>query len=1400
MVTMLWFRFADVSRVFLLVLPSSVFDLFLLHRYQSFHFAHIVILFVGITFLTQAIFFVSLIAKQNRKLLFYDSCSSESLFVEYIQLHESKNSFLQWLFSYGPVSFPFPELREKIEFKILQEFFIRSYHLDPKFKFANYMAKVLKNYIISLVEVRPINWFRVAFIVGLNEIRIAYIDPIFQSHVCEEYPYHPKDHHSGHSEHYYEHVCPEYTLRVIFLGTVLVSIYFLCVLFSSEIYIQRLIGKVLDDEETLQWLDTEVEVVEELQKRNSYSGVSAFPHPLELLGPGETYHRDGSSRISFGKSGGSGESTRLPIQGNYPRFPSASETTTLNPGSEEEKNRRKSLRRSFSYGSPLNQNDDALPSPAGPGASLPVHEAAIPPPPVRGLKERDRRPSITINVPSCVHVPAHPREGSVNSSLAVSSLPSEDTKALTTPINSWNRRHLYLKCLERIINVEYSYHENEARRTSIASESEMYLGPPSSSIQEKDTPAPRLTRNNSHRLRSATVIVHHRHEGSIGSVTGGGGSGKFAYNAAATNPDTSTSAVDLSHMKMKEIRELMIRTRSVKDFEDGGVGADGTMPTSPVSRKNSSGLPSPFQSFNSRKRTSIIAGQTSSSPGPKSGSLILDASSLSNKEKKSNDIPMFDNPMKQSKDKGGNSLKTTGIEMTALSPTATTDNNQPDSHLSKDITRNFFEFEKKKDASAAIYKNLSQHDHGDDEENQLTPSERIRAGEEIDPIPDWIDACCRSTLSCLQSCFEGIFLVIDELSMLITHGGHHDTSKNNHHNNSKKGSGKTGTIAGGQQQQQYTAVDDIKELEKDFKAIFFRDRPSYYYITVEFCLLLQCMYVALWATNFIILANSSEHHILWHFALLLPMLLNFFLLIQIIYIACMLQSIIKIDSFVANKICEEAIEERTVTQRLRRLIRDQLKELNSEKKYWKNELYSKYSEVMDENEEITRKEWKIFLHSFGLHLTNHSTKQLFQVIDNDQDGFISWNDLYILIFPDLIKKKIRIHRKKSKKMKRSTSQEEVTSLDSGGHSSSKKEEETSGDKFSVEYHISDEDRQSYKKKTPRASLLTGVNLLKTSVVNAARQSFSTGNDKSPSKTSISPTSPTRKKEALLELQDSVAVESLLNDEERKEKINETDSKQMTNGTVVNDQKETAIPPSTSSIANLWIKTDEIAFEEKNQTKLKFSPPRRQQQQQPQEEEEKHQLEEKKEDEARAGFLARFRSRSSSSHHLLESPVKVISSIKKKFQNRRRSLSSSSYGSEDNEDDYDDNTNDDDDDDDTFENGNDRRLVRRNARMVSFEKHHPISIVEEEEEEEEEDGDGDGEGEEGSSSSVSNVETEEGGSDASSILMQDDDDEGVPRPARNSVERQPFPYLRQTVESLKNENEAENENEEELFDI
>jgi hypothetical protein len=90
-------------------------------------------------------------------LLRFSLISSDELLKDYHNLITS-NDMRSLLFRFGPLSVSIPELREKIENRILKDFFIRTFNLPEEFNFAMYTCGALKSYVISLSELRPLNW------------------------------------------------------------------------------------------------------------------------------------------------------------------------------------------------------------------------------------------------------------------------------------------------------------------------------------------------------------------------------------------------------------------------------------------------------------------------------------------------------------------------------------------------------------------------------------------------------------------------------------------------------------------------------------------------------------------------------------------------------------------------------------------------------------------------------------------------------------------------------------------------------------------------------------------------------------------------------------------------------------------------------------------------------------------------------------------------------------------------------------------------------------------------------------------------------------------------------------------------------------------------------------------
>jgi hypothetical protein len=206
--------------------------------------------------------------------------------------------------------------------------------------------------------------------------------------------------------------------------------------------------------------------------------------------------------------------------------------------------------------------------------------------------------------------------------------------------------------------------------------------------------------------------------------------------------------------------------------------------------------------------------------------------------------------------------------------------------------------------------------------------------------------------------------------------------------------------------------EDVALMQADLYEIFAFKSPLLYFFVVEFALLAQCLYLALWATNFVVLARDSYFPKLWEAALLAPVPLNFWLIQKIIFSACTLKAVVSLDRTVADKICEEALDARNVTERLRKIVRSTLAGLNFEKIKWNGFLHEQFHVFKKEGAVgITEKDMRLFLHSLQIFLTATSVSRIFSVIDFDRDGKVTWKDLSDIVFPELAQQQLKVNRK-----------------------------------------------------------------------------------------------------------------------------------------------------------------------------------------------------------------------------------------------------------------------------------------------------------------------------------------------------------------------------------------------------
>lgn len=839
--------------------------------FEAFHFAHIVLLFVGLVFLLQSGLFAMWISSRNKTLLAHDSCSSELLIVDYIDMHQM-GGIACFLFDYGLVSIPIPELREKMEYKIIQEFFIRSYNLPAEFKFANYMCMVLKDYVISLVEVRPVTWMVLTVFVVMNYIRIVAIDPIFQSDVCKRYPANTIiPHHrllAGASEtgsyygNYSENVCEEYTLRYTFVVSTFIFFFILGVFIASEIYMQRLIEKVLDQEETLEWLEEKEEKARMSVSAHEHGDLAADAGmDIESLYPptaGEELSH--GNRVRTGSRSSMGHLTPGPRMGS------------LGPGVHGRPSRLSTGPRFGSLRGPdgAPYHFDRL----NPRGSNPRMSS------LRKLETDQHPPSWLQRMGSISHFHLPSMRGSMD---------SYDPQAhrIFGQDDDWevyNRRFLYLRCLERIMHVEFNFHASTARRMSMTGSDagDTHSNAMVDAIKER---------------RSVTSTFFQE---AVAGSGYGGSTTSISPHGSGSVPGSLHREIS-NYQQMKMLRDDMLHARESTHLSAG---------------KPKNGI------------SGIFGGSS-----PRAGSRSVDEEDLV-----------------------AQNTSTNSGYVHVKKPPETPTEVKKKTHVPRENLRNrgysgqYFETSEKSNEVSSL------------------PSSPI--------LPP-------QTRTFFHKVYEFI------RSIMHTFMGHH-----------------LGHAA------EDDRVDkDVVELQNELCAIFLLNNAELYCFCVEFALLAQSLYMAFWATNLLQIAIESHHPVLWSIALVVPFPINFFLLKQIIFTSAYLKSIVTLDRRVSDKICEDAVDERNVTQRLRKIVRGALRDLELPKDEWNSYLRTHFDQFVAENRKgLTESDFRLFLHSLHVFLTDLSVHRIFGVIDFDRDGILTWENISPIVFPDLQKKQFKLDK------------------------------------------------------------------------------------------------------------------------------------------------------------------------------------------------------------------------------------------------------------------------------------------------------------------------------------------------------------------------------------------------------
>lgn len=197
---------------------------------------------------------------------------------------------------------------------------------------------------------------------------------------------------------------------------------------------------------------------------------------------------------------------------------------------------------------------------------------------------------------------------------------------------------------------------------------------------------------------------------------------------------------------------------------------------------------------------------------------------------------------------------------------------------------------------------------------------------------------------------------------------------------------------------------DASSIRKkaDFSEIYLFKSEHLYFRLVEIVVMLDCVYMALWAANFISLANSFEEATVLQFVMVIPIVLSLPILGTIIALSAKLSAIRELDFEVIGKVLENDEEFDENIKRLRNRIDAKVAEWQSTHQDVLEEMLIELNPQSDG--QINRYMFRRLLRLLRIYMSDAKVFHLFNMIDVNKDGDLSVDELLNVIFVSNAKK------------------------------------------------------------------------------------------------------------------------------------------------------------------------------------------------------------------------------------------------------------------------------------------------------------------------------------------------------------------------------------------------------------
>lgn len=186
-------------------------------------------------------------------------------------------------------------------------------------------------------------------------------------------------------------------------------------------------------------------------------------------------------------------------------------------------------------------------------------------------------------------------------------------------------------------------------------------------------------------------------------------------------------------------------------------------------------------------------------------------------------------------------------------------------------------------------------------------------------------------------------------------------------------------------------------ISADLSALFFLGSPDLFFSLIPLCSMVISFYLALWLTNFLQSSIYQLHSKSWAIISIIPSVLSFLCFSYVVKTAALLKAVIYAD----HECVEETIEQTEGSIALGAEVREKflirLKGVEDQEK----ELWKIFSRIDDNaSAKLSRNEFQSFIESIGISFSLRKWHQIFREIDRNFDDEVSFNELFLFIFPD----------------------------------------------------------------------------------------------------------------------------------------------------------------------------------------------------------------------------------------------------------------------------------------------------------------------------------------------------------------------------------------------------------------